>query len=79
MNGKTISQAPDQQRWKQLFEGSLDRLNGRAIPISQQPILRPKQNRTNVVEPESSKAAIEAAANSLAALWQISTPKRHSL
>jgi hypothetical protein len=79
MNGKTISPAPDQQRWKQLFEGSLNRLNGRAVPISQQPILRPRQNRANVVEPESSKAAIEAAANSLAALWQISTPKRHSL
>jgi hypothetical protein len=79
MNGKTISQAPDQQRWKQLFEGSLNRLNGRAVPLSQQPILRPKQTRTNVVEPESSKAAIEAAANSLAALWQISTAKRHSL
>jgi hypothetical protein len=79
MNGKTISLAPDQQRWKQLFEGSLNRLNGRAVPISQQPILRPRQNRANVVEPESSKAAIEAAANSLAALWQISTPKRHSL
>jgi hypothetical protein len=78
MNGKTISQAPDQQRWKQLFEGSLNRLNGRAVPISQQPILRLKQNRTSVVEPDS-KAAIEAAANSLAALWQISTPKRHSL
>jgi hypothetical protein len=78
MNGKTISQAPDQQRWKQLFEGSLNRLNGRAVPISQQPILRLKQNRTSVVEPDS-KAAIEAAANSLAALWQISTPKRNSL
>jgi hypothetical protein len=79
MNGKAISQAPDQQRWKQLFEGSLNKLNGRAVPISQQPILRPKQNRTNTIEPESSKAAIEAAANSLAALWQISTSKRHSL
>jgi hypothetical protein len=81
MNGKTISPAPDQQRWKQLFEGSLNRLNGRAVPISQQPIFRLKQNRTNnnVVEPESSKAAIEAAASSLAALWQISTPKRHTL
>jgi hypothetical protein len=79
MNGKAISQAPDQQRWKQLFEGSLNRLNGRAVPISQQPIFRAKQNRTNVVEPEASKAAIEAAANSLAALWQISAPKRHSL
>jgi hypothetical protein len=79
MNGKTTSQPMDQQRWKQLFEGSLNRLNGRALPISQQPILRPKQPRTSVVEPESSKAAIEAAASSLAALWQISTPKRHSL
>ncbi len=80
MNRKPIfSQPPDQQRWKQLFEGSLNRLNGRAVPISQQPILRPKQNLANSLEPESSKAAIEAAASSLAALWQISTPKRHSL
>jgi hypothetical protein len=79
MNGKTTSQPMDQQHWKQLFEGSLNKLNGRALPISQQPIFRPKQPSTNVAEPESSKAAIEAAASSLAALWQISTPKRHSL
>jgi hypothetical protein len=76
MNRKTIPQQPDQQRWKQLFEGSLNRLNGRAIPISQQPILRPKRDLNTL---ESSKAAIDAAANSLAALWQISTPKRSSL
>jgi hypothetical protein len=79
MNRKTILQQPDQQRWKQLFEGSLNRLNGHAVPVSQQPIFRPKQTRTDALEPESSKAAIEAAANSLAALWQISTPRRHSL
>ena len=79
MSSKPISQPIDQKHWKQLFEGSLNRLNGRALPISQQPILRPKSTRANVVEPESSKAAIEAAASSLAALWQISTPKRHSL
>jgi hypothetical protein len=80
MNRKPIfSQPPDQQRWKQLFEGSLNRLNGRAVPISQQPILRPRQNLTDGLELESSKAAIETAASSLAALWQISTPKRHAV
>ena len=77
MNRKTIPQPPDQQRWKQLFEGSLNRLNGRTVPASQQPIFRPKDEGMNTLE--SSKAAIEAAANSLAALWQISTPKRHGL
>jgi len=77
MNRKTISQQPDEQRWKQLFEGSLNRLNGRSVPVSQQPIFRPKQQGPDTLE--SSKAAIEAAANSLAALWQISTPKRHGL
>lgn len=77
MNRKTVSPQPDQQRWKQLFEGSLNRLNGREIPASQQPIFRPKQSGLNTLE--SSKAAIEAAASSLAALWQINTPKRHSL
>jgi hypothetical protein len=77
MNRKTIPQQPDQQRWKQLFEGSLNRLNGSAVPVSKQPIFRPKQNGLNTLE--SSKAAIDAAANSLAALWQISTPKRHSV
>ena len=79
MNRKTISQQPDQQRWKQLFEGSLNRLNGRDVPLSQQPIFRPKQDGANTSVAEPSKAAIEAAASSLAALWQISTPKRHSL
>ena len=79
MNRKTISQQPQQQRWKQLFEGSLNRLNGRDVPLSQQPILRPKQDGGNTTVREPSKAAIEAAASSLAALWQISTPKRHSL
>ena len=79
MNGKPVSQPMDQKHWKQLFEGSLNKLNGHTLPISQQPIFRPKPTRINVVEPESSKAAIEAAASSLAALWQISTSKRHSL
>ncbi|HEV3306341.1 MAG TPA: hypothetical protein VGZ91_07875 [Candidatus Sulfotelmatobacter sp.] len=77
MNRKGNSQQPDQQRWKQVFEGSLNALNGRSVPVSQQPIFRPKQESLNPLE--SSKAAIEAAANSLAALWQISTPKRHTL
>jgi hypothetical protein len=82
MNRKTISQQPeqpDQQRWKQLFEGSLNRLNGRDVPLSQQPIFRSRQDGANTPVGEPSKAAIEAAASSLAALWQISTPKRHSL
>ena len=79
MNRKTISQQPQQQRWKQLFEGSLNRLNGRDVPLSQQPIFRSKQDGANTPVSEPSKAAIEAAASSLAALWQISTPKRHSL
>ncbi len=77
MNGKANSQQPDQLRWKQLFEGSLNRLNGRTLPISKQPIFRPRQDGPTTFE--SSKAAIEAAANSLAALWQISSPKRHTL
>jgi hypothetical protein len=79
MNRKTISPQPEQRRWKQLFEGSLNRLNGRDVPLSQQPIFRPKQDGANTSVGEPSKAAIEAAASSLAALWQISTPKRHSL
>jgi hypothetical protein len=78
MNRKTNSQEPDQQRWKKLFEGSLNRLNGRSIPISQQPILRAKVNAVTP-EPESYKAAIETAANSLAALWQINSPRRHTI
>jgi len=77
MNRKTISQPPDQQRWKQLFEGSLNRLNPSTVPVSKQPIFQPRKN--SPITFESSKAAIEAAANSLAALWQISTPKRHTV
>jgi hypothetical protein len=77
MNRKTISQPPDQQRWKQLFEGSLNRLNPSGTPLSKQPILRPRKEGALTLE--SSKAAIEAAANSLAALWQISSPKRHTV
>jgi len=63
MSRKTISEATGSATLKQLFEGSLNRLNGRAIPASQQPIFRPKQDGLNTLE--SSKAAIEAAANSL--------------
>jgi hypothetical protein len=77
MNRKTISQPPDQQRWKQLFEGALNRLNPSGIPVSKQPILRPRKE--GAITLESSKAALEAAANSLAALWQISSPKRNTL
>jgi len=66
----------DQRRMKQRFEGSLNALNGGAIPISQQPIFRPKQRRVDALARVSSKEAIAAAASSLAALWQISVPKR---
>lgn len=78
MNRKAIPIQMDQRRWKQLFEGSLSKLNGGAIPASRQPILRSKWDRVNALEPDSSNAAIADAANSLAALWQIS-PKRHGL
>jgi hypothetical protein len=77
MNRKAIPtqvEQADQTRWKQRFEGSLSRLNGAAIPASQQPILRSKQ----AIEDVASKAAIADAAISLAALWQIPT-KRHGL
>jgi hypothetical protein len=77
MNRKAIpSQADqaDQRRWKQRFEGSLNRLNGAALPASQQPILRSRQ----AIEGVASKTAIADAAISLAALWQVST-KRHGL
>lgn len=66
----------DQKRMKQLFEGSLNALNGGTIPASQQPIFRPKQRGAYPLETVSSKEAIAAAASSLAALWQISAPKR---
>jgi hypothetical protein len=74
---KATSQQPDLQHYKQVFEGSLNRLNGDAVPVSKQPIFRPKQQAMSTLE--SSKAAIEAAANSLAALWQISSPRRHTV
>ena len=69
----------DQKRYKELFEGSLNRLNGGTIPISQQPILRSRQDRTNSFGADSSEAVIALAANSLAALWQVSPSKRRSL
>ncbi len=72
---KNIPQQVDQKRLKQLFEGSLISLNGGEIPKSQLPILKPKQDRL-LGGPDASKAALAAAANSLAALWQISSPKR---
>jgi hypothetical protein len=72
MTRKTIPQPADLKRWKQLYEGSLMNLNGGAIPPSQQPIFRPRHERFNMQGPGSSKAAIAAAAASLAALWQIS-------
>ncbi len=72
---KNIPPQVDQKRLKQLFEGSLMSLNGGKIPESQQPILKPRQDRF-IGGPDASKAAIAAAANSLAALWQISSPRR---
>ncbi|MGA8274133.1 MAG: hypothetical protein WB919_21415 [Candidatus Sulfotelmatobacter sp.] len=65
----------DQRHWKRLFEGSLTSLNGGTLPIKQQPIFL-RQNRANALDADSSKAALSTAAASLAALWQISTPKR---
>jgi hypothetical protein len=62
----------DQKHWKEVFEGSLTRLNGGTIPASKMPIFRPRQNSTL----DSSKDAIAAAAASLAALWQVSGPNR---
>jgi hypothetical protein len=72
MTRKAIPQEADQKRWKQLYEGSLMSLNGSAMPASQQPIFRPRQDRFAMQSPDSSRAAIAAAAASLAALWQIS-------
>ena len=68
---KKTPTSADQKRMKQLFEGSLNTLNGGAVPISQQPIFRLKQRGTSALETISSKEAIAAAASSLAALWQI--------
>ena len=62
----------DQKRWKQLFETSVRRINGDATAASQRPILQSKPDRANTPE-----AAIAEAANCLAALWDISKPKRH--
>ena len=76
MATKAVPNPVDQRHWKQLFEGSLTSLNGGTLPVKQQPILRLKQNRGNALDADSSKAALTSAAASLAALWQISTPKR---
>jgi hypothetical protein len=67
----------EQKKWKQLFEGSLNRLNGREVPASQLPICRVK--RQNASPETDYKTAIAAAADSLAALWQISTPRRQGI
>ncbi len=75
MNRKSIPQPIDQKRLKQLFEGSLISLNGGTVPASQQPILRLKQERM-MSGGDPTKAALAAAATSLAALWQISGPRR---
>ncbi len=72
---KSVPQQIDQKRLKQLFEGSLMSLNGGVIPASQQPIFRPKQDGLGMSGADTSKAAIAAAAASLAALWQVG-PKR---
>ncbi|MGB8914892.1 MAG: hypothetical protein WCC85_21630 [Candidatus Sulfotelmatobacter sp.] len=76
MAHQAIPNPADQKRWKQLFEGSLTSLNGGSVPIKQQPILRLRQNRASALEADTSKAALTIAANSLAALWQISTSRR---
>ncbi len=60
----------DQKRWKEVFEGSLTRLNGDSIPASKQPIFRRLRQNTGI---DSSKDAIATAAASLAALWRISS------
>jgi hypothetical protein len=65
----------DQKHWKEVFEGSLTRLNGGKMPASKLPIFRAKQN-LNSLTPNSSKDAIAEAAASLAALWQVSGPNR---
>jgi hypothetical protein len=78
MTRKPIPQQADPKRWKQLFEGSLMSLNGGAIPASQQPIFRSKQDPFNMQGPDSSRAAIAAAAASLAALWQVSKRAQRS-
>jgi hypothetical protein len=71
---KSAPQQIDQKRLQQLFEGSLQSLNGGVIPASQQPIFRPKQDRMSTGA-DASKAALASAAASLAALWQVG-PKR---
>lgn len=73
---RKITPTIDQKRMKQMFEGSLIALNGGNVPISQQPILRSRQSNVGGLEPVASKEALAAAASSLAALWQISGPKR---
>jgi hypothetical protein len=65
----------DQKHWKEVFEGSLVRLNGGTTPASKLPIFRPRQS-LNSPTPNSFKDAIAAAAASLAALWQVPNPKR---
>jgi hypothetical protein len=77
MNQIEIPKETEQKKWKQLFEGSLNRLNGRSVPASQQPICRVK--RPNTTFEGDSKAAITTAAQSLAALWQISSPRRQGI
>jgi hypothetical protein len=66
----------DEKHWKDLFEGSMSRLTGQAIPASKQPIFRARQERSNIPGSDSSNAAIATAAASLAALWQVSGPNR---
>ena len=63
----------DQKHWKEVFEGSLTRLNGASIPASKQPIFQRLRQTTAV---DASKDALASAAASLAALWQISSPDR---
>ena len=72
---RSVVTTVDQKHWKEVFEGSLTRLNGASVPASKQPIFRLRQNTAI----DSSKDAIATAAASLAALWQISPNRlRHS-
>lgn len=67
-----IGQQTNQKRWKRQFETSLNRIRGEETPVSQRPILHSKAEQGN-----TPRAAIAEAANYLAALWDISKPKRH--
>ncbi len=60
----------DQVRWKQLFATSLERMNAGAT-VSHRRIIQTQPDQAN-----TAKSAIAEAANCLAALWNVSKPKR---